>query len=124
MEPFPKSHGAGLPPGDTGIVTRVNSSRSALMSVAALLTCVAALAVAGCGGTVVDSQKAEDAIQQNIESSTKLTVESVSCPDNVDVEAGATFDCDIKFADGKTAKATLKILNNDADVKITKLVRT
>ena len=64
---------------------------------------------------------AEDAITQNIEDQTNVQVESVSCPDDVDVEAGNTFECEIKLVNGKGATAELKILNEDADVKIVKL---
>jgi len=48
----------------------------------------------------------------------------VSCPDDVDVEAGNTFECEIKLVNGKGATAELKILNEDADVKIVKLTRS
>jgi len=37
------------------------------------------------------------------------------------VEAGTTFECDVSFADGKRETATLKILNEDADVEVSRL---
>lgn len=114
----------GLPSGGAANVAPVNSFRRSALPVLALFVCASALVVSGCGGTVVDSQKAEDAITQNIEDQTNVQVESVSCPDDVDVKAGNTFECEIKLVNGKGATAELKILNEDADVKIVKLTRS
>jgi hypothetical protein len=77
---------------------------------------VAALAIAGCGDTVIDNGKAEDAIRADVEKSLKVPVKSVECPSDVKVEAGKTFECIVTAANGKKATATLKILNSDADV--------
>jgi hypothetical protein len=79
---------------------------------------VAVVAVVGCGDTVIDSSKAEGAIQSNLEKSLHHKVSSVSCPSDQKVEPKATFDCSIEFANGKQATATLKILNEDADVSM------
>jgi hypothetical protein len=76
------------------------------------------LAVAGCGDTVIDSSKAEGAIQSNLEKSLHHKVSSVSCPSEQKVDPGATFDCTVDFANGKRATATLKILNKEADVSM------
>ena len=43
-------------------VATMNAMRRKAIPAVALLVCVAGFAVSGCGGTVVDSQKAEDAI--------------------------------------------------------------
>ena len=79
---------------------------------------VAGVLVVGCGDTVIDNTKAEDAIQRNLESSLHHSVTSVSCPSNQKVDPGTTFACTVDFAGGKQAVATLKILNKDADVSI------
>ncbi len=81
---------------------------------------VAAL-VAGCGGTVIDDAKTEDAIAENVESSLGKKVSSVDCPSGVDVEAGASFECTVSLTGGKEETATLKILNEDADVELVDL---
>lgn len=81
---------------------------------------VAALA-AGCGGTVIDDVKTEDAIAENVESSLGKKVSSVDCPSGVDVEAGASFECTVSLTGGKEETATLKILNEDADVELVDL---
>jgi hypothetical protein len=85
---------------------------------AALLAGVLVLAAAGCGKTVIDSQKAEDFIKSGIEQHTGATVTSVSCPGDVEVVADRTFDCTATSSTGKTATITMKILNDNADVKV------
>jgi len=77
--------------------------------------------VAGCGETVIDSAKTEDALEANLSKSLNKKVSSVDCPSDQKVEKGATFTCSVKFSDGKEETATLKILNEDADVSVTKL---
>ena len=81
---------------------------------------LAALAVAavGCGETVIDDVKTEDAIEQNIEDSLGKKVASVDCPSGVEVETGSTFDCTVSLAGGKEETASLKILNEDADIEL------
>jgi NAD(P)H-hydrate repair Nnr-like enzyme with NAD(P)H-hydrate epimerase domain len=48
-------------------------------------------------------------------------VSSVDCPSGVDVEAGATFTCNVKFASGKEATAKLKIRDSDANLNFENL---
>lgn len=81
----------------------------------------AALLASGCGGTVIDDVKTEDAIKQNLESASNKKVTAVECPSGVDVEAGASFECTVTLAGGKQEEASLKILNEDADVELTGL---
>jgi hypothetical protein len=77
-----------------------------------------AFAGLGCGETVIDDVKAEGAIQSNLEKSLDEKISTVDCPSDQKVEAGKTFICTVKFSDGKQADATLKILNEDADVSL------
>ena len=79
---------------------------------------VAGVVVVGCGDTVIDSSKAEGAIQSNLEKALHHKVSLVSCPSEQKVEPNATFDCTVDFSNGKQATATLKILNKDADVSL------
>lgn len=76
---------------------------------------------AGCGETVIDDAKTEAAIEQNLEDSVGQKVSSVDCPSGVEVEPDTTFDCTVSLAGGKEETATLKILNEDADVEVTDL---
>ena len=88
---------------------------------AAVPLVVLALFAVGCGKTVIDDAKTEDAITQNLESSAGKKITAVECPSGVEVEADATFDCTVTLAGGKEETATMKILNEDADIERTNL---
>lgn len=83
-----------------------------------------ALLTGGCGatsnppdaGAVIDDVKAENAIRQSLEQGGSLTVESVDCPSDVDVETGTIFRCEVVTGSAQNATAVLKIRNEDADV--------
>ncbi len=83
----------------------------------ALALAIAALALAACGETVIDEAKAEDAVFADLES-LDVAVQSVDCPEDVEVEPGKTFECKVTVGGGRQeATATLRILNEDADVR-------
>ena len=82
---------------------------------------VIAVVAVGCGDTVIDSTKTEEALQANLSKSLEKKVSSVECPSDQKVEAGATFTCKVKLPEGKEETATLKILNKAADVSVIKL---
>ena len=82
---------------------------------------VLALALAGCGETVIDDVKTEDTIEQNLEQSSGSKVESVDCPSGVEVEKGATFECVVTRPGGEEEIATLRIRNDDADISLVDL---
>jgi Domain of unknown function (DUF4333) len=86
-----------------------------------VLASASLLIAVGCGETVLDSAKLEDTVEQDLERATGRKVASVECPSNVEVTKGATFDCTVSFAGDKRETATLKILNEDADVALTDL---
>jgi hypothetical protein len=77
-----------------------------------------ALSLAGCGDTVIDASKAEDAIQTNLERSRHEKVTSVVCPSGQKVEVGDEFTCTIDLSNGKHAIVTLKIRNKEADTDV------
>jgi hypothetical protein len=87
----------------------------------ALFGVLLAFAIPGCGETVIDASKTEDALQANLSRSLETKVSSVDCPSDEKVEAGKTFTCKVMLAGGKEETATLKILNEDADVSVVKL---
>ena len=74
-----------------------------------------AFAASGCGETVIDTSKAEDTIQADVEKTRGEKVESVECP-QPEVKPGTTFDCTVSYPGGKEATVTLKIRNEDADL--------
>jgi hypothetical protein len=80
------------------------------------LSAALAFVAAGCGDTVLDNVKTEEAIQANLEKSVNEKIKAVDCPADQKVEAGKTFTCTVIFADGEQATATLKIRNKEADV--------
>lgn len=82
---------------------------------------IVALATTGCGETVIDDAKTEAALEQNLERSSGAKITSIECPSGVEVEKDATFQCSIELKGGGGETATLKILNEDADVAVTKL---
>ncbi|MGC1166125.1 MAG: DUF4333 domain-containing protein [Solirubrobacterales bacterium] len=92
--------------------------RLSIRCAAALTLLVIAFVAAGCGETVIDDVKAEGAIQSNLEKSLDAKIKTVDCPSDQEVEKGQTFTCTVIFSDGKQATATLKILNEDADVSL------
>ena len=88
---------------------------------AAAALALVAVVIAGCGETVIDSGKTQEAIKSNLEKSLHRKVSSVSCPSEQKVEPNATFTCAVSFSGGKQATATLKIINKEADVSLIKL---
>jgi len=96
-------------------------SLSGCLRGALLVLTLVALAASGCGKTVIDDAKTEAAIEQNLEKSTGEKISSVDCPSGVEVEVGMTFDCAVHVVGGERQTATLKILNEDADVELTGL---
>jgi hypothetical protein len=77
--------------------------------------------VVGCGETVIDTTKTEDTLQASLSKSLETKVTAVDCPSDVEVEKGTTFACSVTLKGGEEQTATLKILNEDADVSVTKL---
>ena len=79
---------------------------------------------AGCGDTIIDTAKTEEALQASLSKSLEEKVSSVDCPSEQKVEKGATFTCSVKLSDGEERTATLKIRNEQADVNVIHLSAT
>jgi hypothetical protein len=77
----------------------------------------ALVAVSGCG-TVVDQVKLEDTVQASLEDSIHEKIKAVDCPSDQSVDPGATFTCEVIFADDRREVATLTIRNKDADISM------
>ncbi|MGB0119841.1 MAG: DUF4333 domain-containing protein [Solirubrobacterales bacterium] len=82
-----------------------------------------AVAFVGCGGTVIDTNKAQAAILAEVEIKTGTKIDSVVCPFDVEVIPGAEFTCAVTAADGTEAVAELQIRNEDADVDFIRLTK-
>ena len=68
---------------------------------------IAALATTGCGEQQIDVKKSAKLIQSAVEEQVGADVASISCPDEVKVEAKATFDCLVNGKDGTKGSATV-----------------
>ncbi len=79
--------------------------------------------MSGCAGTVIDANKAEPAIRFDVQEATNTKVESVDCPEDIEVVAGTRFTCRVFAADGAVAVAEAEILNEDADVRMLRLTK-
>lgn len=82
-----------------------------------------ALGMTACGG--IDQDKLEDEVsadfQERIDASgTEGSVESVSCPDDVESETGTEFECELVMNDGSEAVANGEVTDGDeGDVEYT-----
>jgi Domain of unknown function (DUF4333) len=99
------------------------TSRRAFLAL--LLVGLAVFLLAGCGGgTEIDYTKASETVRASLESKREgfgVEVESVDCPGGVKVEPGTHFECTVRFADGKTAYARLRIRDKQADLSLESL---
>lgn len=69
------------------------------------------MSLAACAGTsTVDAKPAEAQIQQNLQSRFQMPAQ-VSCPSNVDADAGTKFDCTATI-DGQKVVVDAKVLDN------------
>jgi hypothetical protein len=84
---------------------------------AAFALLAALVALYGCG-TVVDQVKLEDTVQASLEDSIHEKIKDVDCPSDQSVDPGATFTCEVTFADDRREVATLTIRNKDADISM------
>jgi hypothetical protein len=62
---------------------------------------------AGCGSDTIDADQVEQDIEQDLSTAT-ARIESISCPDDVEKEKGATFQCDARLSGGGKAKVDVK----------------
>jgi len=72
------------------------------------------LATVGCGSDTIDAEEVEAGIEQSLSSAT-ASVSSVSCPDDVEKEEGATLTCDAKLDGGGKAKVKVTQTSNGGD---------
>src|ERR671911_1084743 len=73
------------------------------MRATALIGIGLAFAVVGCGSDTIDADEVESGIKESLSGAT-ASVSSVSCPNDVEKEEGATFTCDAKLDGGGRAK--------------------
>jgi Domain of unknown function (DUF4333) len=83
-----------------------------------LLLAIFALALVGCGETVLDATKTEEQITAEFEKAGSGTITSVECPSDIEVKAGTKFDCTVSRKGAAETTVTLKITNEDADLEV------
>jgi hypothetical protein len=83
-----------------------------------LLLAIFALALVGCGETVLDATKTEEQITAEFEKAGAGKITSVECPSDIEVKAGAKFDCTVSRKGAAETTVTLKITNEDADLEV------
>ncbi len=77
---------------------------------------VAALALAGCGQTVIDQGRAQQFVRSHWVGSDPLT--SVKCPSGVAAKAGTTLNCQLATQGGHHGYVTVHIVDNKGGVEI------
>ena len=73
-----------------------------------------ALGAVGCGSDTVDADEVEAGIEESLSGAT-ASVSSVSCPNDVEKEEGATFTCDTKLEGGGKAKVKVTQTSKGGD---------
>jgi hypothetical protein len=74
--------------------------------------------VAGCGDTTID-QKGAEKLARQVADSGQIRLKTVSCPSGLKAKKGASFDCDLVYADGTKATITLHQLDDTGHVRTT-----
>lgn len=64
-----------------------------------LLAGVLAIGLAACGPTKLDMEKVKSNIQSKAQDDLSVGIQSVTCPEQVEIEAGSTFACTITSSD-------------------------
>jgi hypothetical protein len=88
------------------------------MRAPAVIGLALALGTIGCGSDTIDADEAEAGIEQSLSSAT-ASVSSVSCPNDVEKEEGATFTCDAKLDGGGKAKVKVTQTSKGGDFTYT-----
>jgi hypothetical protein len=78
-----------------------------------LAALVTAITVAGCGTTHIDKTK----VQHLVRATLKPAPRSVFCPSRLQAKSGATFTCQLVYADGDIGQLTIHELDGDGHVE-------
>lgn len=80
----------------------------------ACLAAASAIALAGCG--TIDSDKLEEEISDGVTGDLQrfdVSAESVACPDDIESETGATFECTITTDSGQELIVEVEVTDGD-----------
>jgi NAD(P)H-hydrate repair Nnr-like enzyme with NAD(P)H-hydrate epimerase domain len=72
-------------------------------------------ALAGCGTEEVDDGKVEDFLLEN--AGAPALIESIDCPDDVEIDEGATFECEVHTKGGGLEVVTMRQVEDERVVR-------
>ena len=80
------------------------------------------MSLAGCSDTI-DDEKVEEFVRENAQ--VPALIESVDCPSDIEVNEGATFECEVHTRGGGLETSTMRQVSDDGDIELvgTKQVR-
>ena len=87
--------------------------RKWLVAGVAVLISVGLVACGGIDTDKLEEEMSTDAQEQVDDSGVDATVESVSCPDDIESETGTEFECQLEFSDGTAAVANGEVTDGD-----------
>ena len=76
---------------------------------------VLVLAAAGCGTEKVDDGEVEDFLLENAQA--PALIESIDCPDDVEIDEGATFECDVHTKGNGLEVVTMRQVEDEQVVR-------
>lgn len=82
------------------------------------LLAAAALALASCGTSRIDSEKGEAFIRGVVADQVGARVATVTCPDDVETEKGDTFTCSVAGADGSKGDVLVTQRDDDGNLSV------
>jgi hypothetical protein len=84
----------------------------------ASLALLAAVALASCGDTTVDTGKGEALIRRAVTQQVGARVASVRCPEGVKAKRDATFTCVVTGRDGSTGNAVVHVKDDNGATQV------
>ncbi len=84
----------------------------------ATLPLLAALALASCGESTIDSAKGEKFIRGVVAKQVVVRVATVTCPDDVKRKQGATFSCSVAGDDGSKGNVLVTQRDDDGNISV------
>lgn len=84
----------------------------------ALTAPLAVLALAGCGESLIDTDKGEKLVRSAVAEQTGARVASVACPEDVKIKRGATFRCVVTGTDRSKGDAVVRQTDDKGNVHV------
>ena len=82
-----------------------------------LVVLAAAALLGGCGEDTLDTSQIEEEITPAIEEQTGTREVGVDCPDDIEAEEGADFECDLTAQGGVEAKVKVTQEDDEGNVR-------